>query len=282
MTQVPLAYIDGSFLPAADAALSVDDLGLQRGYGIFDFLRVEGRVPLFLEDHLQRFSHSAYLMHMPVPVSPDALTTIIHQIIDSASLPVSGIRFLLTGGSSSDGYTLNTPRLLILRQPLAAPPEQLPTLGLHLCSYEYRRQLSSVKTTDYLMSIWLQPWLKEKGGDDILYHVGGQLRECPRANIFFVTAQGILVTPEDGMLAGITRKHVLEVAAQQDIPVEIRDVTLAELATVQEAFITSSTKRLLPVCRIDGKPFHTPGPVTKMLWDAFLVQEQAYLQVHAR
>lgn len=282
MTQIPLAYIDGALVPAADAALPVNDLGLQRGYGIFDFLRVEEKVPLFLEDHLQRFGQSAKLMHMPVPVSLGDLTGIIHQIIDSEVLSVSGIRFLLTGGPSSDGYTLTTPRLLILRQPLAAPPEHLAIPGLQLCSYEYRRQLSSVKTIDYLMAIWLQPWLKENGGDDILYHVGGQLRECPRANFFIVTKQGVLATPKDGMLAGITRKHVLEVAAQEGIPVEIREISMAELATAQEAFITSSTKRLVPVCRIDEKSFQTPGPVTKKLWDAFLAHERAYLQAHAR
>ena len=282
MTQIPLAYIDGALVPAADAALPVNDLGLQRGYGIFDFLRVEEKVPLFLEDHLQRFGQSAKLMHMPVPVSLGDLTGIIHQIIDSEVLSVSGIRFLLTGGPSSDGYTLTTPRLLILRQPLAAPPEHLAIPGLQLCSYEYRRQLSSVKTIDYLMAIWLQPWLKENGGDDILYHVGGQLRECPRANFFIVTKQGVLATPKDGMLAGITRKHVLEVAAQEGIPVEIREISMAELATAQEAFITSSTKRLVPVCRIDEKSFQTPGPVTKKLWDAFLAHERAYLQTHAR
>jgi len=282
MTHVPLAYVDGAFVPASEASVPVNDLGLQRGYGIFDYLRVAGRVPLFLGDHIDRFLRSADRMRLQPPCGKDGLVDIIHRIIDAEDLPVSGIRILLTGGPSDDGYTVSSPRLAVVRQPLAPLPDTLPASGLRLCSYDYRRQLSSVKTTDYLMAIWLQPWLKEGGGDDILYHDAGSLRECPRANIFLVDREGVLVTPKDGMLTGITRRHVLDVAARHDIRVEVRDVSLAELSTVQEAFITSSTKRLMPVCRIDGMPLDPPGPVTKKLWDAFLANERAYLQSHAR
>jgi len=282
MNHIPLAYVDGAFVPASEASVPVNDLGLQRGYGIFDYLRVAGRVPLFLDDHLDRFLRSAAWMRLQPPCGREQLVDIIHRIIDAEDLPVSGIRFLLTGGPSVDGYTVSSPRLAVVRQPLAPLPDALPADGLRLCTYDYRRQLSSVKTTDYLMAIWLQPWLKERGGDDILYHDGGLLRECPRANVFLVDADGVLVTPADGMLAGITRKQVLAAAAAEGIPCRAREVGIQEVRQAREAFITSSTKRIVPVARIDDVELPAPGPVTQRLWQAFLVRERTYVSAHAR
>lgn len=282
MSVYPLAYVDGTFVPAANACVPIEDLGLQRGYGIFDYLRVSGTVPLFLHDHLDRFLRSAEMMRLPLAHDRQGLERIVHEVIDSEVLTVSGIRILLTGGPSSDGYTISAPRLAVIRQPLSAPPGQLPATGIGLCSYGYQRQLSSVKTTDYLMAVWLQPWLKERGGDDILYHDGGLVRECPRSNIFLVDEVGALVTPKEGMLAGITRKQVIAVAEQAGIPSVQRDVRLDEVHRAREVFITSSTRRIVPVRQIDDHLFTSRGPVTQMLWDAFLAHEQAYLRAHAR
>lgn len=282
MSGTSLAFVDGAFVPAFDACLPVEDLGLQRGYGIFDYLRVSGPVPLFLEDHLDRFYRSAEVMRLPLGYDRQELVRIIHEVIDSEALTVSGIRILLTGGPSPDGYTISEPRLTVIRQPLAAPPEQLHVNGIVICSYLYQRQLSAVKTTDYLMAVWLQPWLKERGGDDILYHDGGLVRECPRSNVFLVDEAGTLVTPKDGMLAGITRKQVLALAAQEGIPCLQRDVRLEEVQQAREVFITSSTRRIVPVLQVDDQVFPAPGPVTQRLWAAFLTHEQAYLLAHAR
>jgi branched-chain amino acid aminotransferase len=282
MSSTPLAFLDGQFVPAADASLPVEDLGLQRGYGIFDYLRVSGRVPLFLEDHLDRFLRSADRMRLPVSQDRQCLARIIHEVIDSEVLTVSGIRILLTGGPSVDGYTITSPRMAVIRQPLSAPLLQLPEVGIRLFSYAFQRQLSSVKTTDYLMAVWLQPWLKEQRGDDILYHDGGFVRECPRSNIFLVDSEGVLVTPGDGMLAGVTRKQVLAVADRLGIPCQVRDVRLEEMYRAAEVFITSSTRRIVPVSQIDGRAIPSPGPVTRRLWDAFLAHEQNYAQTQAR
>jgi len=282
MMNTGLAYVDGAFVPAAQASVPLEDLGLQRGYGIFDYLRVAGRVPLFLADHLDRFLRSADVMRLQPPCGRKALSDIIHRLIDAEERTVSGIRILLTGGPSADGYTVTRPRLAVVRQPLASPPDSLPSAGIRLCTYAYRRQLAQVKTTDYLMAIWLQAWLRERGGDDILYHDAGQLRECPRANLFLVDAEGVLVTPSEGMLAGITRKQLLAAAERAGIPAVARNVGLEEVARAREAFITSSTKRLLPVARIDEVEWPTPGPLTQRLWDAFLDREGAYIREHAR
>jgi branched-chain amino acid aminotransferase len=122
--------------------------------------------------------------------------------------------------------------------------------GIRLASFEYQRQLPRVKTTDYLMAIHLQPWMKEQGADDILYYSNGIVRECPRSN-FFMIKDGKIITSANQMLLGITRKNILKIAAENNIPFEERDITIDEVKTADEAFITSSTKRVTAVRQID-------------------------------
>jgi D-alanine transaminase/branched-chain amino acid aminotransferase len=163
---------------------------------------------------------------------------------------------LVSGGDAADGYTITTPRLIILQQVLAAPDSQLSNKGIHLVSYPFQRQLAEVKTTDYLMAIWLQPWMKSKGADDILYYQQAGVTECPRSNIFMVTIDNKLITPSNRMLKGITRKNILKVAAEQGIELELRDISLEELKTAKEVFISSSTKRIVPVAQLDDQIYH--------------------------
>jgi D-alanine transaminase/branched-chain amino acid aminotransferase len=93
--------------------------------------------------------------------------------------------------------------------------------------------------------------MKEKNADDILYHHNGYISECPRSNFFMITKKNILVTPKEKILNGITRKKVIDLAKKIGIETEERDIHLNEITEIKEAFITSSTKRMLPVSKID-------------------------------
>lgn len=247
-------YIHKQFLPIEKAGVSVTDLLVQRGYGIFDYLRVADNKPLFLEDHLERFYNSANMMRLQVKETKEEVLKIVHELIKMNNLSYSGIRLIISGGDSADGYTIHQPSLLIIQQPLATPPDSLNLQGIRLASFDYQRQLPRVKTTDYLMAIYLQPWMKEQGADDILYYSHGIVRECPRSN-FFMIKNGKLITAVDKMLLGITRKNIIKIAIENNIPVEERDFTLEELKTADEAFITSSTKRVTSVRQIDDYIF---------------------------
>jgi branched-chain amino acid aminotransferase len=268
----PLCHFEGRFVRLEEAGMPLNDLGLQRGYGIFDFLRVAGRKPLYIEDHLDRFYRSAEVMRLPVPEERPRLKEIIGELAEHNDFPSSGIRILLTGGPTPDGYAISSPRMAVIQQPMAAPPVMMPLPGIRLCSHAYRRQLPEVKTTDYLMAVWLQPWLRERGGDDILYHHEGVVSECPRSNIFMVDRMGTLVTPARDMLRGVTRKQVVSVALRLGIAVEERDIRLEEVTVASEAFVTASTKRILPVRDIDGVelPVSATGTVTGRLREALI------------
>jgi branched-chain amino acid aminotransferase len=270
-----ISYINGEFISIENASIPINDLGIQRGYGVFDFLRVAGHKPLFIDDHLDRFFYSAEVMRLKIKQEKTELKSIIQELINTNNLNHSGIRLILTGGESVDGYIISEPRLSIIQQSLKPPPYKLPDTGIMLVSNEYQRQLPHVKTTDYLMAIWLQPWMKEKNADDILYHHNGYISECPRSNFFMITKKNILVTPKEKILNGITRKKVIDLAKKIGIETEERDIHLNEITEIKESFITSSTKRMLPVSKIDDyklDALYTSG-IMQTIWQQLVELE---------
>jgi branched-chain amino acid aminotransferase len=278
-----LCFLNGRFIAPGEATIPVNDLGLQRGYGIFDFLRITDGVPLFLEDHLDRFYQSAEKMRLSIPLNRDEMRSTIKELLQKNGLNHAGVKILLTGGPSSDGYSLTgTPNLLISEQFIPSPPDTIFLPGYKLVSYQHRRQVPEVKTTDYLMAIHLQPWVKQKGADDILYHQHGIISECPRSNFFIVTKDDVLVTPSENILKGITRKQLLAIAPTIHVPVEEREVSLNDVLHAKEAFITSSTKRLIPVMQLDDHLFapFSQNAVTARLYNAFKEWELSAIHGH--
>ncbi len=242
-----------------NAGVPVGDLLVQRGYGIFDYLRVSNNKPLFIEAHLDRLFNSAEIMRLSITLSKEELKKIVADLIEKNNIPFSGIRLIIAGGDAPDGYTITKPHLIIIQQPLDAPPAQMATKGIQLVSHFYQRQLAEVKTTDYLMAIHLQPWMKSQGGDDILYYNNDTVSECPRSNIFMVSQDNTIVTPARNMLKGITRKNIIAVAEAHHLKLEQRDISLSEMKKAKEVFITSSTKRIIPVSRLDEQKFNLEG-----------------------
>lgn len=270
-----ISFVNGEFVELQHAVIPVSDLGLQRGYGVFDFLRVKEKHPLFLDAHINRLYRSLELMRLQLSYSKDTLKAIIEELIHKNQLAHSGIRITVTGGASPDGYTPVEPHIIIVQQPIAVPPDELPAAEYKLVTHAYRRQIPEVKTTDYLMAIWLQPWIKERRAHDVLYHWEGSITECPRANFFIVTQNNTLVTPGNGMLKGVTRANILSVAKDM-VTIEERTLTLEDIRNAREAFISSSTKRIIPVTAVDDVVFgaYTKDSVTARLFDRLYKLEE--------
>lgn len=243
--------VNSAFIPADKAFVLISDLAVQRGYGIFDFFKTINGRPIFLDDHLDRFYHSANQMHLAVRPNRDELKTLLFELMSRNKLPDSGVRITLTGGYSPDGYELVTPNMIIMQQPLKINKE-INKQGIKLITYPHQRQMPQVKTIDYLMAIWLQPLIKEHGADDVLYHDNDLLRESPRSNFFLVTHNNEILTSNTQVLPGVIRKKLLGLNGE-DFTVKEAPITLDDLKNCKEAFITSSTKNILPVTEIDGQ-----------------------------
>lgn len=260
------AFVRQEIVPLEQAHLHVSDLAIQRGYGVFDYFRVRDGRPLFLEEYLSRFYASARLMNLPVPLSDEALKATIYKMIELNGLAMSGIKMILTGGYSDSGYDIVAPNLLLMQLPITLPAQALQERGLRVITQEYVREFPEVKTINYTMGIRLLHKIKEQGADDVLYHHKGVVTELPRCNFFLVLQDGTMVTPAHDMLHGITRKHVLDLAGKRYKAVEAT-VTLDDIKQASEAFLTSTTKRILPVVRVDDMIIGTgkPGAITRQL-----------------
>lgn len=256
--------INQELVLSKNACISVNDLAIQRGYGIFDFLVTVNSHPIFLEEHLARFYQSANSMHLSLPIQKSALVNAINDLMHHNNLPNSGIRMTLTGGESPDGYSIGTPNLIISQQPYSYQENSFEK-GLKLITHQHQRQLPLVKTIDYLKAIYLQPTIKTANVDDVLYHSDGLITECPRANFFIVTNDQEVITANDNILHGVTRNNILQLKGYK---ISTGPISFDMLTNAKEAFISSSTKNILPVFSIDHHTIGNgqPGPVTRNLY----------------
>jgi branched-chain amino acid aminotransferase len=244
-------FLNDQFLNEQHANLHFKDLAVQRGYGIFDFFRFKDFKAVFLDDHLDRFYKSAEEMRLNINYSRDQLKDVLHTLITKNNIPDGGIRITVTGGYSPDGFQLNQPNLVISQHTFPSPTKEQFEKGIELISYPHQRQMPHVKSIDYLMAIWLQPLIRQHNADDVLYQKDGIVSECPRSNFFIVTKNNTIITPAENILKGVSRMKLIDIAKKY-FQVEEKIITLDDIANAKEAFISSTTKLLLPVFRIDG------------------------------
>lgn len=271
-------YINHEFLPYDKATLHISDLSIQRGYGLFDFFRLRKNKPLFLSDHLDRFYRSANFMRLACPVSKTQLVDIIQELIQRNNIPDSGMKVELTGGYSPDGYSLQSPNLIITQHIFSYPSPEIMENGVKLITYPYRKEFAHIKSINYLAGILAQESVQKANAFDVLYQYEGVISELPRSNFFIVKRDGTLCTPAENILPGITRSQVLQLAVAE-FPVMETTLTLGDLSEASEAFFTSTTKRLVPVVQVDEQSIGNgkPGPVRARLMKLLLDREEELL-----
>lgn len=272
---MPFCYANGTIMPWEKAQIHPMDLAFIRGYGIFDFFRVSGSKPVFLEHYLDRFINSARETHLTLDLSKKELESIIYDLIEQNKMETGGFRMLLSGGISPNHFSPARSSFFIFAEELAFPAAEKYEQGVKLLALEHIRPVAKIKTTNYAYPVWHSAIWKEKGAEDVLYHRDGLVSESSRSNFFIVKDQ-TLITPDSDVLEGITRRHVLDIANK----VEVRKVTLSEVFEADEAFITSTTKVLLPVVQIDDHiiGIGKPGPYTKNILEKFRELEARMLK----
>lgn len=262
----PFCFADGNIVPTESATLHPMDLGLIRGYGIFDFFRTVNYSPLFLQNYLDRFIFSAEKTFLPLPYSRAQLSEIINLLIEKNKLEKGGLRMVLSGGISENHFSPAAGKLFIFAESLSLPSEEKYREGVKLLTLEYVRPIADIKTTNYTLPVWHSVNWKRLGAEDVLYHWNGWVSESSRSN-FFLVKNGVLHTPNQHILLGITRKHILDMAKNA----VIRPISLEEVWDADEAFISSTTKILLPVTQLDERKIGNgkPGPVTMEILERF-------------
>ncbi len=271
--------INGQLVEKNQATVHVNDLGLIRGYGVFDYFLIESGQPLFIDDYVERFINSTNLMQLDLGLDQKSLKEKIFELIDANAVEDAGMRLVCTGGLSDDCYSPVEPSFMMMMYPVGGFSASKYIEGARLISVDYQRDFPEVKTTNYTMGIKVLKEVKKAGAVEVLYHDGSFVRESVRANIFIVTKDERIITPGNKILRGITRKQTTKVASKY-FPLEEREVSVNELKEAKEVFITSSTKRIMPVVQIDDYQIGNgqPGAVTKKLGSLFRASVENYLQ----
>lgn len=273
----PIHYFNGRFVEKDQIHISVDNVGFLRGYGVFEFFKVYGEKPLFMEDHLDRLFRSAAGMNLEVPLRKEEIADIVHELISKNQMPFSTMKVILSGGNSSDGFTPGNPELIIINSPFADAPSEIYDNGASLMLYQYHRDFPTIKSLYYATTVALQSEWKAKGHIDVLYHDGENISEVSRSNVF-IFKNGKLKTNVDSVLGGITRMHVLK-AAEPHFDIEIGVISLDQLLSADDVFITSTTKKVLPIVKLDDQLIGDgrPGTLTKKMIEIFDQYIQDYL-----
>ena len=236
-----------------DAKISIHDLGFSRGLAVFDFLRTYEKVPFKLNEHLKRLDHSCRIVGLQNPLTHDQIKQIIDQILLEVDDDIC-IKIIVTGGENPVGITPIKPLVITAAQKLIETAQEKKLLGIEVDFGTIPRSFCSAKTLFYLPGI--SALLKHKNSgkqiDDILYvDETDAILESTTAN-FFMVKNNTLITPEKGVLEGITRNVVLNIAKQEHIRLEIRPIHKHELEYGDEFFITSTTREILPIKRIEN------------------------------
>ncbi|HAS44788.1 MAG TPA: aminotransferase IV [Microscillaceae bacterium] len=265
-------YFNGQILPEDDIRFQINDLGILRGYSVFDYLRTYNFIPFLLQDYLVRFENSVKSIDLSLPISKEEITEKIEELLfwRADKTQDVGIRLLMTGGYSENGYNApEHPNFLIRIEDLKPKPRSDYEQGVKVITHQYQRELPEIKTTNYSRALIIHKAMQVQKAVDALYHLDGNISECTRNN-FFLFKGNTLVTPKNNILRGITRRTVLDLAASK-FQVEERDIYLEELKEATEAFKTGTNTRVLPVIQIDELKINKKqvGPNTKTLIQMF-------------
>ena len=271
-------YVNGRITDASQAVIPVYDHGFVYGEGVYETLRTYNRQPFLYDRHVRRLHQSAQYLSLDVPFDDAALRQSIQQTIDAAGeMKEAYIRVLLTRGVGELTYDVAAtpkPSLVIIVKPIDDVPERVTREGIVISLVDVLRNHPGsvnpiIKSNNLLNNALAMQAANRRGGEEALMcNYRGELSECAQSN-FFMVRGGAAITPasEAGLLEGITRAFLFEVG--RDVGVDVREQTLypSDLATADEAFITSTTRELSPVVRIDGRVIGAgiPGPVTQKL-----------------
>ncbi len=246
---LPIAYYNDEFLSTQDISIHPTDLGVQRGYSIFDFFKLKNLSNPNIEDYIDRFFNSCRAVRITVKKTRTEIKKIAVDLLLKNDTRDGYLKIIASAGNSANGFNHeHSPSLLFMAMPTKDWDRAYYTKGTRLLTSDYQRDIPHVKTTNYMHAAMQADLLKEAKAIDLLYHDHGLIREASRCNIFLIKDEA-LFTPSTHILHGITRKRVL--STDIGIAHHEQDIPLGMIESADEAFITSTTKGVMPIVQID-------------------------------
>jgi branched-chain amino acid aminotransferase len=271
-----VVFLNGKFLPEADAVIPVNDRGFLLGDGLFETIRVAGGKPFRMAQHLERLTRGAELLKIRLPFTPKELQGFAAELITKNNLTDSVLRVTLTRGPGTRGYSLkgaDQPTILLMLHPLppvnADEPLQwsMVTSPLRIPASD---ALSSFKTTSKILNIYARAEAEASGADEaLLLNTNGEVAEAAGGNLFWVYHDKICTVPTGrGVLPGITRAVVLEICQLLGLETNKRVIKPEMLRNAAGIFVTNTALGIVPVASLDGFPV-APSPLVDQIASAY-------------
>ena len=284
LSENPLAskvYINGTFFDKEDARISVFDHGLLYGDGVFEGLRSYCGKVFRLHEHLERLFESARAIHLQIPMAIDSLADAVNEALKVNGIDDGYVRLVVTRGAGTlglDPAQTSDPQVIIIADRITLYPEEFYTNGLKIVTVSTVRNHPAalsprIKSLNYLNNILAKIEGKQAGCiEALMLNHKGEVAECTGDNIFLVR-RGILLTPprEAGILDGITRQAVCELAVESGLEVQEIPLTRHDVFIADECFLTGTAAEVIPVIEVDSRMIGDgrPGPITQDLIKQF-------------
>ncbi len=274
--------VNGRVFDQEHAVVSVFDHGFLYGEGVYETLRTYHGQPFLFERHLRRLRRSAEMLALDVPLTNAQIDARFRETLAAAALPGEAyIRLLVTRGVGEltyDPAACPTPSIVVIVKPHVMPPAEAFTRGVRVSLVPVMRNHPSsvspqIKSNNLLNNaLAMQHAVRHGAFEGVMRNYRGELAELTQSNLF-VVKDGVALTPpvEAGLLPGITREFLFELGAEHGIPVREAILRDADLLGADEAFLTSTTRELVPIVQVDDRPIGAgvPGRVTQTLLQRF-------------
>ena len=261
-------YLNGDFLPLAEARIPVLDRGFIFGDGVYEYVPVYSRKPFRMREHLGRLQASLDSIRLANPLDETGWAQRIHTLIAAQDFDDQALYIQITRGVAprDAAFPANTsPTVFMMCSPLVPPSPALKAAGVNAITAVDNRWLRcDIKSVSLLANVLLRQQSVDANCAETILLRDGYLTEGSASNIFVVQAGVVLAPPKSNLLlSGITYDLVLELAAQHGLPHEVRPISEAEVRSADELWMTSSSKEVLPIVRLDGKAVGEgkPGPM---------------------
>jgi len=263
-------YLNGQYMPIEEAKISVLDRGFIFGDGVYEVIPVYSRKAFRLKEHLLRLQHSLDGIRLANPCGESEWTAIISELITRNAGEDQYLYLHITRGAAKRDHAFPNPPIMptvfMMSSPLPSPPAALLQSGVGAVTAKDNRWLRcDIKAIALLPNVLLRQLAVDAGcAETILIRDDAFMTEGAASNIFVVKKGKLLAPPKDNlMLPGITYDVILEIAAANSIPLEVRKIAVAEVFAADELLLSSSTKEVLAITKLDGKPVGTgkPGPM---------------------